>query len=43
VTRLSTDTHKGMAGRCIHGLIDLLESNGDPASVPYVVNKEAFR
>ncbi len=43
VTRLSTDPNKGMAGRCIQGLIDVLESNGNPASVPYVVNKEAFR
>jgi lactate dehydrogenase-like 2-hydroxyacid dehydrogenase len=43
VTRLSTDPHKGMAGRCIHGLMEVLESNGDPASVSYVVNKEAFR
>jgi glyoxylate reductase len=43
VTRLSTDPHLGMAGRCIHGLMEVLESNGNPASVPYVVNKEAFR
>jgi glyoxylate reductase len=42
-TRLSTDPAKGMAGRCIHGLMEVLESNGNPASVPYVVNKEAFR
>jgi glyoxylate reductase len=42
-TRLSTDPNKGMAGRCIHGLMEVLESNGNPASVPYVVNKEAFR
>jgi glyoxylate reductase len=42
-TRLSTDPTKGMAGRCIHGLMEVLESNGNPASVPYVVNKEAFR
>jgi glyoxylate reductase len=45
VTRLSTDPNKGMAGRCIQGLIDVLERDhgGDPASMPYVVNKEAFR
>jgi glyoxylate reductase len=45
VTRLSTDPNKGMAGRCIQGLIDVLEGNhgGRPADMPYVVNKEAFR
>jgi glyoxylate reductase len=45
VTRLSTDPAKGMAGRCIHGLMDVLEGNhgGNPAQMPYVVNKEAFR
>ncbi|MFZ0961139.1 MAG: D-glycerate dehydrogenase [Terriglobia bacterium] len=43
VTRLSTDPHKGMAGRCIHGLMDVLECSGNPAGIPYVVNKEAFR
>lgn len=45
VTRLSTDPYKGMAGRCIQGLIDVLEDNcgGNPADMPYVVNKEAFR
>lgn len=42
-TRLSTDPNKGMAGRCIYGLMQVLESNGNPASVPYVVNKEAFQ
>jgi glyoxylate reductase len=44
VTRLSTDPDKGMAGRCIQGLIDVLEGNygGNPARMPYVVNKEAF-
>lgn len=44
-TRLSADPAKGMAGRCIQGLIDVLEGNhgGDPANMPYVVNKEAFR
>jgi len=45
VTRLSTDPNKGMAGRCIQGLIDVLEGNygGNAANMPYVVNKEAFR
>ncbi|HXJ96967.1 MAG TPA: NAD(P)-dependent oxidoreductase, partial [Terriglobia bacterium] len=45
ITRLSIDPNKGMAGRCVHGLIDVLERNygGDPADMPYVVNKEAFR
>ena len=44
ITRLSTDPKKGMAGRCVQGLIDVLEGNynGDPAAMPYVVNKEAF-
>jgi len=45
VTRLSTDPNLGMAGRCIQGLIDVLEGKygGNPANMPYVVNKEAFR
>jgi glyoxylate reductase len=45
ITRLSTDPEKGMAGRCAHGLIDVLEGNfgGDVAKMPYVVNKEAFK
>lgn len=44
ITRLSPDPDKGMAGRCIQGLIDVLEGNygGDPKKMPYVVNKEAF-
>ncbi len=44
ITRLSTDPDKGMAGRCIQGLIDVLENNygGDITKMPYVVNKEAF-
>lgn len=42
VTRLSTDPEKGMAGRCVQGLLDVLEGNygGDTAKMPYVVNKE---
>lgn len=45
ITRLSTDPTKGMAGRCVQGLIDVLEGNyeGNPAKMPYVVNKEAFK
>jgi len=44
ITRLSTDPGKGMAGRCVQGLIDVLEGNysGDITKMPYVVNKEAF-
>jgi glyoxylate reductase len=44
ITRLSTDPNKGMAGRCVQGLIDVLESNygGDFTKMPYLVNKEAF-
>jgi glyoxylate reductase len=42
ITRLSPDPAKGMAGRCVQGLIDVLEGNhgGNPAKMPYVVNKE---
>jgi glyoxylate reductase len=44
ITRLSADPNKGMAGRCVQGLIDVLAGNygGDIAKMPYVVNKEAF-
>jgi glyoxylate reductase len=44
ITRLSADPNKGMAGRCVQGLIDVLEKNygGDVKKMPYVVNKEAF-
>jgi len=44
ITRLSSDPNLGMAGRCVQGLIDVLEQNygGDPRKMPYVVNKEAF-
>jgi len=44
ITRLSTDPDKGMAGRTVQGLIDVLENNygGDISKMPYVVNKEAF-
>jgi glyoxylate reductase len=45
ITRLSTDPAKGMAGRCVQALIDVLEKNygGDLNQMPYVVNKEAFK
>ncbi len=44
ITRLATDPHRGMAGRCVQGLRDVLEGNygGDITKMPYVVNKEAF-
>jgi len=44
ITRLSKDPNKGMAGRCVQGLIDVLEENygGDITKMPFVVNKEAF-
>jgi glyoxylate reductase len=44
ITRLSPDPNKGMAGRCVQGLIDVLEKNygGDVRKMPYVVNKEGF-
>ncbi len=44
ITRLSLDPEKGMAGRCIQGLLDVLEGNygGDKTRMPYVVNKEAW-
>jgi glyoxylate reductase len=44
ITRLSPDPNKGMAGRCVQALMDVLEGNygGDPKKMPYVVNKEAF-
>jgi len=41
-TRLSADPNVGMAGRCVQGMIDMLEG-GDYGKMPYVVNKEAFR
>ena len=45
ITRLSPDPGKGMAGRCVQGLMDVLEKNygGDLTKMPYVVNKEAFQ
>jgi len=44
ITRLSVDPEKGMAGRTVQAVIDVLEGNygGDPSKMPYVVNKEAF-
>jgi len=43
-TRLSPDPDVGMAGRCVQGVIDVLEGahGGDPKKMPFVVNKEAF-
>jgi glyoxylate reductase len=45
MTRLDPHPDKGMAGRCVQGLIDVLEKNygGDIQQMPYVVNKEAFK
>jgi glyoxylate reductase len=45
ITRLSLDPNLGMAGRCVQGLIDVLEQNygGDVTKMPYVVNKEGLR
>lgn len=45
ITRLSTDPDRGMAGRCVQGLIDVLEGNygGDISKMPYVVNKEVVK
>jgi len=45
ITRLSPDANKGMAGRTVHGILDVLEGNhgGDPKKMPFVVNKEAFK
>jgi len=44
ITRLDVDPDKGMAGRTAQAVIDVLEGNygGDPAKMPYIVNKEAF-
>ena len=43
-SRLSVDPEIGMAGRTAQAVIDVIESHyeGNPASMPYVVNKEAF-
>jgi glyoxylate reductase len=41
-TRLSADPNVGMAGRCVQGLIDMLEGK-DYGEMPYLVNKEAFQ
>ena len=45
ITRLSPDPDKGMSGRAVQGLIDVLEGNygGDLTKMPFVVNKEAFQ
>ncbi|MGI9174524.1 MAG: 2-hydroxyacid dehydrogenase [Rhodothermales bacterium] len=43
-TRLAPDPDVGMAGRCVQGVLDVLEDRygGDPSQMPFVVNKEAF-
>ncbi len=43
-TRLSPDPERGMAGRCVQGVIDVLEGRygGDPSRMPYVANRDAF-
>jgi glyoxylate reductase len=41
-TRLSPDPNVGMAGRCVQGMIDMLEGS-DYSKMPYLVNKEAFQ
>lgn len=43
-TRLSPDPEIGMAGRAVQAVIDVIERryDGDPAKMPYVVNKEGF-
>jgi glyoxylate reductase len=43
-SRLSVDPEIGMAGRTVQAVIDVIEGryDGDPARMPYVVNKEAF-
>ncbi|ABF41237.1 D-isomer specific 2-hydroxyacid dehydrogenase, NAD-binding protein [Candidatus Koribacter versatilis Ellin345] len=45
ITRLDPDPNKGMAGRVVQGLMDVLEGNygADITKMPYVVNKEAFK
>jgi glyoxylate reductase len=45
ITRLSPDPDKGMAGRTVQALIDVLEGNynGEIGRMPFVVNKEAFQ
>jgi len=44
ITPPSSNPNRGMAGRCVQGLIDVMEGNygGNPAQMPFVVNKEAF-
>jgi glyoxylate reductase len=40
-TRLSADPNVGMAGRCVQGMLDILD--GKPyEQMPYLVNREAF-
>ncbi len=43
-TRLSPDPNIGMAGRCVQGVLDVLEGrhDGDPLKMPFVVNKDGL-
>ena len=43
-TRLSADPDRGMAGRAVQGVIDVLENRfgGDPSLMPFVVNKKGL-
>lgn len=45
ITQLSPDPDRGIAGRCVQGMIDVLEENyaGDISKIRYVVHQEAFR
>lgn len=42
-TRLSADPDKGMAGRTVQALINVLESGKPIAELPWIVNQEAFQ
>ena len=42
ITRLSPDPEKGMAGRVVQGLINVLENPGKTKELPWVVNKEVI-
>jgi glyoxylate reductase len=42
ITRLSPDPDKGMAGRAVQGMINVLEGSGKIKDLPWVVNREAF-
>lgn len=40
ITRLSADPDKGMAGRAVQGMINVLEASGSIRDLPWVVNRE---